>query len=264
MRVDYSGSVTEPFRTVWARPPRVPRKSGLTREQIVAATVEILDADGLEALSMRKLGASLGAGATSLYWYVANKDELLELVLDEAWGLVEVLEPEGRHWREVFTAFAYSLRATLRAHPWAPALLGQLPSVGPHAFALTDRLRRTGVQAGFTGTDVYLSGSVLMSFILGQVLPEISYRKARGGSEVDHGSMLDVMDELAGDYPQLRTDYRETLPADPEVSRALAFDFGLVCVLDGLGARLGESPSAGAGPMRIPGEPVSSRQRRPR
>ncbi len=239
VRGNYSEVVTEPISTVWLRPTRPPRKSGLTRDQIVAATVELLDAQGLEALSMRKLGARLNSGATSLYWYVANKHELLELALDEMWGLVEMPEPEERDWREVFTTFAYSLRATLRTHPWAATLLGQLPSIGPHALALTDRMRRSCLRAGFAGQDVYLAAGVLMSFILGQILPEMSYRKSAGG-EIDHASIRESVDRLTTDYPQLRADYRDTVPADPEIARALAFDFGLVCVLDGLAARLNE------------------------
>ncbi|MFF0455928.1 TetR/AcrR family transcriptional regulator [Nocardia africana] len=252
--------MTKPFSSVWTRQPRPPRRSGLTRDQIVAATVELLDADGLEALSMRKLGARLNAGATSLYWYVANKDELLELALDEVWGLVETPDPDRASWREVFTTFAYSLRATIRSHPWAASLLGQLPSVGPNAFALTDRLRRTCVRAGFDGTDVYLASALVMSFILGQVIPELTYRKAVGG-EVDHRSVLASIDQLAADYPQLLADYRDALPQDPEVARALAFDFGLVCVLDGMAARLGEAPTAHLGrsdPAPDAGEPEAS------
>ncbi|WP_084461710.1 TetR/AcrR family transcriptional regulator [Nocardia kruczakiae] len=248
--------MTKPFSSVWTRQARPPKRSGLTRDQIVAATVELLDADGLDALSMRKLGARLNAGATSLYWYVANKDELLELALDEVWGLVETPDPDHANWREVFTTFAYSLRATIRSHPWAASLLGQLPSVGPNAFALTDRLRRTCLRAGFAGTDVYLATALVMSFILGQVIPELTYRKAVGG-EVDHQSVLASMDQLAADYPQLRADYRDALPQDPEVARALAFDFGLVCVLDGMAARLGEPPTAD------PGRPGTPRPRTP-
>ncbi|WP_454196107.1 TetR/AcrR family transcriptional regulator [Nocardia sp. Marseille-Q1738] len=237
--------MTKQFSSVWTREPRQPKTSGLRREQIITAAVEILDAEGLESLSMRKLGAKLGAGATSLYWYVANKEELLELVLDQFWGMVQTPDPEQASWRELLTAFAYSLRATIRAHPWMASLVGQLPSIGPNSLQLSDRLRRAFVQAGFRGVDIYLAGGTVMGFVLGQVIPEIAWQKASGGAEMDTDGMLGVMEQLAADYPDMLADYRATAPRDQEVARAMAFDFGLLCVLDGLEARLRNSPGSG-------------------
>ncbi|WP_216903774.1 TetR/AcrR family transcriptional regulator C-terminal domain-containing protein [Nocardia alni] len=240
--------MTKPFTSVWTREPRKPKNSGLSREQIVAAAVELLDAEGLDALSMRKLGAKLGAGATSVYWYVANKDELLELAVDEIWALVEFPDPEHTPWREAFSTFAYSLRTSLLAHPWAALLMGQLPMVGPKSFALTDMMRRGATHAGFTGTDIYLASGTVMSFVLGTVLPDASQMKATGGKRYSPESMATMLDQVAAPYPQLRADYRDTLPSDPGVARAIGFDFGLLCVLDGLEARLRvtavESPAA--------------------
>ncbi|MBF6059389.1 TetR/AcrR family transcriptional regulator C-terminal domain-containing protein [Nocardia terpenica] len=230
--------MTKQFSSVWTRPPRQPRSSGLGREQIVAAATELLDADGLEALSMRKLGAKLGAGATSLYWYVANKNELLELVMDGMWGRVRLPEDETS-WREVAGTFAYRLRDTLLEHPWAAELLGRLPSLGPNSFRIGDRLRRAFVQAGFEGNDVYLATSTVMSYVLGTVLPEITYRKTLGAMEFDRDAMLATLEQVAADYPEMIADYRETVRSgDHDTMRALAFDFGLVCTLDGLAARV--------------------------
>src|SRR5690606_36446217 len=141
------------FSSVWLREPRPARSPGRSREEIVRAAVELLDAEGLDGLSMRKLGARLDAGATSLYWYVANKDELLELVLDEFWGMVDVPEPEQNSWRAVATAFAYNLRDTMISHAWAANLIGHKPSIGPNSLRLTEKLRRTFVGAGFHGND---------------------------------------------------------------------------------------------------------------
>ncbi|WP_330229397.1 TetR/AcrR family transcriptional regulator C-terminal domain-containing protein [Nocardia sp. NBC_00508] len=234
--------MTKQFASVWTREPRQPKTSGLRREQIITAAVEILDAEGLESLSMRKLGAKLGAGATSLYWHVANKEELLELVLDQFWGMVQIPEPERASWRELLTTFAYSLRATIRDHSWMASLVGQLPSIGPNSLQLSDRLRRAFVQAGFQGVDIYLASGTVISFVLGQVLPEIAWQKA--SAEIDTDGMMRVMDELAGDYPDMLADYRATVPTDPEVGRAMAFDFGLLCVLDGLAARLRNTPGS--------------------
>ncbi|WP_280476443.1 TetR/AcrR family transcriptional regulator C-terminal domain-containing protein [Nocardia asiatica] len=230
--------MTKQFDSVWTKQPRQPKSAGLHREQIIGAAVELLDAEGLESLSMRKLGAKLGAGATSLYWHVANKDELLELVLDQFWGLVRTPEPEQASWRELLTTFAYSFRASIREHPWMATLVGRLPSIGPNSLRLNDRLRRAFVQAGFQGIDIYLASGTVLCFVLGQVLPEIAWDSAYKGAEIDTDGMLRVMTELAGDYPEMLADYQAAVPTDPEVARAMAFDFGLLCVLDGLEARL--------------------------
>lgn len=230
--------MAEKFSSVWTRPPRPARTSGLGREQIVAAALELLDAEGLEALSMRKLGAKLHAGATSLYWHVANKNDLLELVLDEFWGYVEVPDPERKPWREVITTFVYSLRVTMLEHRWVAGLIGQMPMVGPKAFELSDRLRRAFVQAGFTGLDIYLASGMVMSFVLGQVLPEISLKRVSDGPEWDYDNAMTTLERVAPDYPEMLRDYREYMPTDPATARMVAYDFGLLCVLDGLEARL--------------------------
>jgi AcrR family transcriptional regulator len=231
--------VTRPFSSVWTREPRQPKSAGLRREQIVAAAVELLDAEGLDALSMRKLGGKLGAGATSLYWYVATKDELLELALDEIWALVEVPDPDRASWREAATTFAYSMRTAVLEHPWVATVVGQFPSVGPNAFALMERLRLTFSQAGFDGTDIYLAGGTVMSFVLGQVIPEISARKMDDGAgDWSLDTVVASTDRLAADYPELLADYRSTRFPDRGTGHAIAFDFGLLCVLDGLAARL--------------------------
>jgi len=241
VRENYAEPVTkQQFSSVWIRAPRQPKAAGLRRDQIVAAAIALLDAEGMGALSMRKLGAKLDAGATSLYWHVANKDELLELALDEIWGLVRIPDPEQTSWREVVTTFAYNFRLTMLAHPWMATLIGSLPSVGPKAFELSDRLRRTFIGAGFTGVDIYLASSTVMSYVLGQVIPEITSAKAFGDEGFDSETVLDALDTLAADYPEMLADYRSTVPADQQTARAMAFDFGLICVMDGLESRLRE------------------------
>ncbi|MGI5217747.1 TetR/AcrR family transcriptional regulator [Nocardia sp. CA-290969] len=233
------------FDSVWTRAPRQPRTSGLTRDQIVRAAIDLLDSEGLPALSMRKLGGRLGAGATSLYWHVANKDELLELALDEFWGLVDDgggLDGSGS-LRETLTTYAYNLRAVLLAHPWAATLIGQLPSWGPRAFRLGERLRRTFTDAGFQGLDVYLAGGTVNSFVLGQIVPVIAMEKAHGGP-VRQQDVVGMLDGLATDYPEMRADYHTVMPEDSTAGQALGFDFGLMCVLDGLETRLRGRPGA--------------------
>ncbi|WP_435835385.1 TetR/AcrR family transcriptional regulator [Streptomyces avermitilis] len=74
------------IQSVWTRPRGGRERPVLSREQIVAEALRLLDSEGIDALSMRKLGNRLSAGATSLYRHVANKDELIELAVDEIYG----------------------------------------------------------------------------------------------------------------------------------------------------------------------------------
>src|SRR4051812_16996021 len=100
--------------SVFLRPPRARTgQPALSREQIVKAAIELLDAQGPAGLSMRRLGTHLGAGATSMYWHVANKDELLELVMDEVLGEVYVPEAGDTTWRVALTIWADGMRAML-------------------------------------------------------------------------------------------------------------------------------------------------------
>ncbi|RDI63609.1 TetR/AcrR family transcriptional regulator [Nocardia pseudobrasiliensis] len=234
--------MTKPFESVWLRPPRQPKSSGLRRDQIVAAAIELLDAEGLDRLSMRKLGAKLDAGATSLYWYVANKNELLELALDEAWGEVALPDPDEVPWRRALTEFAYSLRETMLAHPWMVTLFGRVPSVGPKAFRLSDFMRRTYRTAGFGAMTAAYANGTLISYVVGQVVPDIALRQTGGRLEdFDTDTVYAAMRQLAGaDYPDMVADMIEIQPENPAAARALAFDFGLLCVLDGLESRLRE------------------------
>src|SRR5581483_4520277 len=86
------------------------RREPINRDAIVAAAIGLLDREGLSALSMRRLGEELGAGAASLYWHVGSKDGLLDLVLDELIGEVEVPEPDPAHWQEQLKEEARSQR----------------------------------------------------------------------------------------------------------------------------------------------------------
>ncbi|GGK92287.1 TetR/AcrR family transcriptional regulator C-terminal domain-containing protein [Nocardia jinanensis] len=230
--------MADQFSSVWTRTPRPPRTSGLDRERIVRAAVAILDKEGLDALSMRRLGAELGAGATSVYWHVANKNELLELALDEIWGAIDDAGLErASGLRGLLSTFAYNFRSALLAHPWSATLIGQIPSFGPQAFRLTERLRLAFTDAGFRGLDVYLASGTITSFVLGQVVPLIAMEKAHGGP-VDQDQVRQILEQLSTDYPQMRADYRTLMSEDSALGNAIGFDFGLLCLLDGLEARL--------------------------
>ncbi|MER6101222.1 TetR/AcrR family transcriptional regulator C-terminal domain-containing protein [Streptomyces sp. NPDC001832] len=153
--VSAADRVKNPARTsVWLdqREPSRTRKSdqppGLDRDRITAATVRLLDAEGLAKFSMRRLAADLGVTAMSLYWYVDTKDDLLELALDSVYS--EIAPPrEGAHWHDQLREMAVSYRELLVRHAWASPLAGHFLNMGPHSMlfshAMQDVIRATGL-----------------------------------------------------------------------------------------------------------------------
>lgn len=242
------------FPSVWVRQAvqRTRERGGrteLSRAQIVRATMELLDEQGLEALSMRKLAAKLSSGATSLYWYVETKDELLDLALDEAFGEISLPDPETVGWRNAATALAYGLRETIFRHPWMGAVMGSRPNVGPNALRLAEQVTRVFTHAGFDESTVDHAASAVMAYAVGATLPHAAWQAAvqRSGmpEEAWWEGLRKHVGQAAADHPELRT----LLPdpgraADLRVTRQLCFDFGLAALLDGLEARL-RRPSAG-------------------
>lgn len=131
-----------------SRGRRADQPAGLDRDRITAASVRLLDSEGLAKFSMRRLAADLDVTAMSLYWYVDTKDDLLELALDTVFG--EIAPPqEDTGWRERLRELATSYRQMLVRHPWASALAGNFLNIGPHSmlfsYAVQDVIRATGL-----------------------------------------------------------------------------------------------------------------------
>lgn len=124
----------------WQRRSDPPReRQPLTREKIVDAALKLLERDGLQGLSMRKLAQELDTGAASLYWHVGDKEQLLGLLLDRIVGESEVVEPDPEHWQETVKNFARATRRLFARHRDSAALsLGRVPS-GPHSLPVLER-----------------------------------------------------------------------------------------------------------------------------
>jgi AcrR family transcriptional regulator len=127
----------------WQRAPYRParrRREPISRDAIVAAAIQLLDREGLAALSMRRLAEELGAGAASLYWHVGSKDGLLDLVLDEVIGEGKVPDPDPDRWPEQLKQVARDQRAASLRHPWLVRVsIGRIP-MGPNALRYTERI----------------------------------------------------------------------------------------------------------------------------
>ena len=230
--------------SVWTRERPAPAaRETLSREQIVKAAVEMLDADGLAGLSMRKLGAKLNAGATSLYWHVQTKDDLLELVADEVYGEIDVPEADAAGWRSVTTQFAHGFRAAILRHPWFPEVATTRPSIGPNAVAIAGRLLAVLRAGGFTGLDVDMAMGAVITYVLGVTSAETSWRAAIARAGQTMREWIDdvtvVTAEASRDNADVQESMRARRGADPEELQERTFSFGLESMLDGLALRAG-------------------------
>ncbi|MFG3437385.1 TetR/AcrR family transcriptional regulator C-terminal domain-containing protein [Nonomuraea sp. NPDC047897] len=235
--------------SVWVRPRKGREQPALSRERIVTEAVGLLDAEGIDALSMRSLGTRLGAGATSLYRHVASKDELIELAVDEVFGELEVPEAAGPDgWRDALAATAGSLRAMVLRHPWFASVVGQvgLAYLGPHMMRMSDRLLGVLGAAGFDVTEADRAMKTLVAYVMGMATSEAAWLNLVAQSGQDEGELLRTLmpaaEQAVRDHPHLRAFYATAVkdPARDHVRRRDEdFDYGLQRLLDGLRARLG-------------------------
>ena len=228
--------------SIWSRSrAAAPARETLTRGQIVQVAMTTLDAEGLAGLSIRKLAAKLGAGATSLYWHVPTKDDLIDLLIDEVWGEVDLPEPELAGWRSGAMLFGHSLRATVLRHPWLPEIMYSRPSIGPNAMSMGARGLTLFGAAGFSGANVdYAMGSV-MAYVLGIASSEVATREMarKAGQSLQEmaGDLLQRAEDLTTDLPDLRKSVRRRASHDVNSLLTDNFVFGLDALLDGLEAR---------------------------
>ncbi|MFF7726367.1 TetR/AcrR family transcriptional regulator [Streptomyces sp. NPDC008001] len=247
----------QPIPSVWTRPQRRKREQpALSREQIVTAALELLDAEGLDALSMRKLGTRLNAGATSLYTHVANKDEIVELVVDEVYGEIDVPgagggEASAADWREAATRCALSLRATVLKHPWMGTVLGGMgvTQLGPNVMRLSEGLLAMFGAAGLPADEADLAVSTLSAYVIGMTVSEAAWLTtlARSGRSEQEWveSLWPAAEEAAQEHPRLREQYAALRGKDPREERDAQFRYGLERVLDGLAGRITPATTTG-------------------
>ncbi|MGW4132154.1 TetR/AcrR family transcriptional regulator [Amycolatopsis japonica] len=237
----------QPIQSVWTRPRRKRDQPALSQAQIVAEAVRLLDVEGVDALSMRRLGTALNAGATSLYRHVANRDELIELVVDEVYG--EITVPDGdddpARWREAAVVGAESVRAMILRHPWVASLLGSvgLSYLGPNVMRLNERLLGVFVSAGFPGDEANQAISAVISYVIGMGTTEAAWlttvAKSGQGEREWAERLRPAVEEAAREHPHQREMLaRGEVEADPVRLRDEKFRYGLDRMLDGLETRL--------------------------
>ncbi|GAB2630903.1 TetR/AcrR family transcriptional regulator C-terminal domain-containing protein [Streptomyces capparidis] len=214
---------------VWLRPPRTRREAPpLSRERIVREAVALLDEEGVGRLTMRRLAERLGTGATTLYWHVRTKDDVLDLALDAIFGEVPVPRAGARPWREDVTELLGGWRGALLAHPWSATLLAR-PMLGPNVLARTEFLYATLRAAGFTEPHLTAAAYALSHHVIGSALMQVTWR---AGDE-------QAARRAAADHLRAHSDRYPTLAAHgPSVGHDwdTTFALGLAYLLDGIEA----------------------------
>jgi len=206
--------------------PRLP----LSRDRILRAALELVDDGGIDSLTMRKLGQALGFEAMSLYNHVANKDDVIDGILDLVLAEGELPSPSG-NWDRAVRASAVSVHAALRRHPWASAVVMAPGRLRPARLRYMDSLLGRIREAGFSAETTYHAYHVLDGHIFGFSLWEASHSY----SDADASEMMAAFERTitADEYPYLREHGEQHFAEGPHQDVS-AFEFGLDLILDGL------------------------------
>ena len=225
------------YVNIWIRPERAAYGPTpvYSRAKITEAAVRIADAEGLEAATMRRIAAEIGAGAMSLYRYVPNRENLVELMADQVTGEIDVTGMPSGDWRADLTRYAGGLRAMWMRHPWIATVQRSLPSFGPNQLLLVERLM--GVLDPFVPIDENLGlVALLNSYVEGTVREEISTARELRRSGLSESEWMQrsypYIDQLvkSGEYPIFTKIVMEA--RQPHLSRDDQFRNGLQRVLD--------------------------------
>jgi AcrR family transcriptional regulator len=214
-----------------------------SRADLATVAVRVADADGIEATSLRRVARELGSGTTSLYRYIASKDELFELMIDHVMGEREPPEPTG-DWRADLRTIAHEHRAMALRHPWLATLPTTRPALGPNSLAWLEATYATVRTLDLDPDQTLTCVGTLLTFVRGHVGDELAEQEAARRSGMDRPAWMAAQHRYgetifnSGRYPCLsRLMLEAEAPhADDRFDRA--FQDGLDHILTGLAHRM--------------------------
>ncbi|WP_308401597.1 TetR/AcrR family transcriptional regulator [Streptomyces roseoverticillatus] len=220
----------------------------------MAEALRLLDAEGLDVLSMRRLADPLGTAATSLYRHVANKDELIGLALDEVFAECLPAIDEQTPWREFVSECGHAVRMMILRHPWTTAVLGGVGMTyfGPNLMLLSEAMLGALEEAGFPLREAGSLMSMVFAYVIGMADTEAAWlaNLARSGVTEEEWARRawPPAERAIQPFPRLRRFYalhtEDGYGAESEAgsegasavlrrSRDEEFAYGLGCLLDG-------------------------------
>jgi AcrR family transcriptional regulator len=237
---DHAGDDSDDGITAAPGSERTARRGGrgrppLTRDRVVAAAVALADGAGIGDVTMRKLAGACGVEPMSLYHHVANKEDVLDAMVDDVFAEMELPDP-ALAWRDALARRAESARSVLVRHPWAIALLDSRTSPGPATLEHHDRtievLRRAGFSLDMVGHAIALLDAYVYGFAMQQVA--LPFDDGPGAAEVADAIVAALPKDA---YPHL-TEMATQHVQRPGYDFADEFAWGLEVILDGIAARL--------------------------
>lgn len=215
-------------------PPTDRTREPLSRDRVLEAALAMVDVDGLDALSMRKLGQALGVEAMSLYNHVDNKDDLISGIVDRVAAEFTLPDPAG-HWREELGRAATSAHESLRNHPWAGFLMMTPDHVGPHRLGFMDAILSVLASSGASAEMVHYAFHALDAHIVGTSLRDVSYTIAPEDEAETARAFVATLPP--GRYPHLIAHIEwHAVAGEAEYTE---FEFGLKLILDAVERDLG-------------------------
>jgi AcrR family transcriptional regulator len=206
---------------VWEDPAAEPAEPGLRRAAIVRAAIGLADAEGLDAVSIRRVAAALGARPMSLYTHIASKEDLIALMLNEAVADVLLPEPLPEAWRDALREIAYRSYRAFLAHPWSLEALGRGQRIGPNLLRHGEQSAAAVAPLGLDRDDAWRVLRLVDAYTIGQAVTAANLDRVRD---------LPWPEPDPETHPNLaQTGFGERLPDPPD-----AFEVGLETVLDGV------------------------------
>jgi AcrR family transcriptional regulator len=208
-----------------------------TREAVVATAIGVADAEGLSALTMRRVASALGSGTMSLYTYVSERDALLELMIDAVIAEQPLPPPTG-DWRADLAAFARDQRVLMHRHPWLPAALTGRRTMGPNMLRALDHALALLAPSGLPPRACMESFALVSGFVASHVGYEVAQLQALGRTDdvaefaASNARYLAAALE-SGTYPHLARAMAADGAAPPDADET--FERMLARVVGGLG-----------------------------
>ena len=223
------------------RTKKLKSRAPLNRDQILAIAIDVADERGVAAVTMREVASRLGVEAMSLYNHVANKDDILDGMLDAVIEQFD-LPTDVSDWREAMRRRAVSAHEVFGHHPWAPMLLDSRESSGPSRLRYFDWVLGTLVEAGFALDAAVRAFSLLDSYIYGFGIQQFNM-SADGDASPEEMAEAILTAIPAHEYPYLHRMASHAMQTGYDADAD--FGFGLEIILDGLERILSEQRECG-------------------